>query len=81
MISKLQLYLETFIALVFGFLLLGISIQLFQLIGAFVIGVSISLQTKSKHKKIDTSTWVEYLFFKSKLYNNEKAITLAEFPQ
>lgn len=48
--AALLLNLEPFVAMVFGFFLLGISIQLLQLIGAFiiVIGVSISLQTKSK---------------------------------
>lgn len=50
--AALLLNLEPFVAMVFGFFLLGISIQLLQLIGALVIiiGVSISLQTKSnKH--------------------------------
>lgn len=48
--AALLLNLEPFVAMVFGLFLLGISIQLLQLIGAFVIviGVSISLQTKSK---------------------------------
>ncbi|QUG40156.1 DMT family transporter [Psychrobacillus sp. INOP01] len=48
--AALLLNLEPFVAMVFGFFLLGISIQLLQLIGAFiiVIGVSISLQTKNK---------------------------------
>ncbi|SDN60140.1 Permease of the drug/metabolite transporter (DMT) superfamily [Psychrobacillus sp. OK028] len=48
--AALLLNLEPFVAMVFGLLLLGMSIQLLQLIGAFVIviGVSISLQTKNK---------------------------------
>ena len=48
--AALLLNLEPFVAMVFGLFLLGISIQLLQLIGALVIviGVSISLQTKSK---------------------------------
>jgi len=48
--AALLLNLEPFVAMVFGHFLLGISIQLLQLIGAFVIviGVSISLQTKNK---------------------------------
>ena len=48
--AALLLNLEPFVAMVFGLFLLGISIQLLQLIGAFVIviGVSISLQTKNK---------------------------------
>ncbi|MFJ7825955.1 DMT family transporter [Psychrobacillus sp. NPDC096623] len=47
--AALLLNLEPFVAMVFGLLLLGMSIQLLQLIGAFVIviGVSISLQTKN----------------------------------
>lgn len=48
--AALLLNLEPFVAMVFGLFLLGISIQILQLIGAVVIvvGVSISLQTKSK---------------------------------
>ncbi|WP_419962513.1 EamA family transporter [Psychrobacillus sp. BM2] len=43
--AALLLNFEPFEAMVFGFFLLGISIQLLQLIGAYiiVIGVSISL--------------------------------------
>lgn len=48
--AALLLNLEPFVAMVFALLLLGISIQVLQFIGAFiiVIGVFISLQTKSK---------------------------------
>jgi drug/metabolite transporter (DMT)-like permease len=46
--AALLLNLEPFVAMIFGLLLLGISIQSLQLIGALiiVIGVSISLRTK-----------------------------------
>lgn len=47
--AALLLNLEPFVAMIFGLLLLGISIQSLQLIGALiiVISVSISLRTKS----------------------------------
>ncbi|WP_144510302.1 DMT family transporter [Bacillus sp. FJAT-22090] len=50
--AALLLNLEPFVAMVFGFFILGMSIQPFQLIGAFVIviGVSISLRTKTNNK-------------------------------
>ncbi|WP_391207025.1 DMT family transporter [Psychrobacillus sp. L4] len=49
--AALLLNLEPFVAMISGLLLLGISIQPLQLVGAFVIviGVSISLRTKSSH--------------------------------
>ena len=47
--QRLLLNLEPFVAMIFGLLLLGIGIDLLQLLGAFVIviGVTISLRTRS----------------------------------
>ncbi|WP_342599975.1 DMT family transporter [Psychrobacillus sp. FSL H8-0483] len=50
--AALLLNLEPFVAMIFGLLLLGIGIDLLQLLGAFVIviGVTISLRTRSHSK-------------------------------
>lgn len=54
--AALLLNLEPFVAMVFGLLILGHSIQPLQLVGAFVIiiGVSISLRTKTENS-VDNS--------------------------